>query len=129
MKSLPLFSLNFRVITLLPKIQDAKQIQQYRPICVLNVSFKFFMKVGTNRLKRVADTVVSPSQTAFMPGRNIMKGMVILHETIHELHTRKRDDVIFKIDIEKTYDKVKWYFLQQALTMKRFSTKWCRWIE
>jgi hypothetical protein len=48
-----------------------------------------------------------------MSGRNIMEGVVILHETIHELHTRKQDDVIFKIDIEKVYDKVKWSFLQQ----------------
>jgi hypothetical protein len=86
---LPLFSLNFGVITLIPKIHEAKQIQQYKPICVLNVSFKIFTKVGTNRLKRVADTLVSPSQTAFMPGRNIMEGVVILHETIHELDTRK----------------------------------------
>jgi hypothetical protein len=104
---LPLFSLNFEVITLLPKIQEAKQIQQYRPICVLNASFKIFMKVGANRLKRVADTVVSPFQTAFMSDRNIMEGVIILHETIHKLHTRKRDGVIFKIDFEKAYDKVK----------------------
>jgi hypothetical protein len=86
---LPLFSLNFEVITLLPKIQEAKQIQQYRPICILNASFKIFMKVGANRLKRVADTVVSPFQTAFMSDRNIMEGVIILHETIHKLHTRK----------------------------------------
>ena len=64
-----------------------------------------------------------------MPGRNIMEGMVILHETIHELHTRKQDGVIFKIDFEKAYDKVTWSFLQQTLRMKRFSSKWCRWIE
>jgi hypothetical protein len=36
----------------------------------------------------VAKIVVSQNQTAFMPGRNIMEGVVILHETIHELHTK-----------------------------------------
>ena len=56
----------------------------------LNVSFKIFTKVGTNMLNKIAQTVVSPTQTAFMPGRNIMEGVVILHETIHELHTKKR---------------------------------------
>lgn len=126
---LPLFSLNFGVVTLLPKIDDARQIQQYRPICVLNVSFKIFTKVGTNRLNNVAQTVVSPNQTAFIPGRNIMEGVVILHETIHELHTKKRNGIVFKIDFEKAYDKVKWSFLQQTLRMKGFSPKWCRWVE
>ena len=58
-----------------------------------------------------------------------MEGVVILHETIHELHTKKLDGVVFKIDFEKAYDKVKWSFLQQTLRMKGFSPKWCKWIE
>ena len=128
-ETLDLYSLNFGIITLIPKIQNAIKIQQYRPICVLNVSFKIFTKVGTNRLNMVVKTVVSTTQNAFMPGRNIMEGVVILHETIHELHTKKQDGVIFKIDFEKAYDKVKWSFLQQTLRMKGFSPKWCRWVE
>jgi mannosylglycoprotein endo-beta-mannosidase len=127
--NLDLFSLNFGIITLIPKIENATKIQQYIPICVLNVSFKIFTKVGTNRLNKVAKTVVSPTQTALMPGRNIMEGVVILHETIHELHTKKANGFIFKIDFEKAYDKVKWSFLQQTLRMKGFSPKWCRWIQ
>ena len=58
-EDLNLYSLNFGIITLIPKIQDATKIQQYRPICVLNVSFKFFTKVATNRLNKVAKIVVS----------------------------------------------------------------------
>ena len=44
--------------------------------------------------------MISPTQTAFLPGRNIMEGVVILHETIHEMHRKKQDGVIFKIDFE-----------------------------
>lgn len=47
---LQLYKLNFGIITLLPKKEDVIQIQQYRPICLLNVSFKIFTKVGTNRI-------------------------------------------------------------------------------
>ena len=82
---LPLYKLNFRVITLLPKKENAVQIQQYRPICLLNVSFKNFTKVATNRITDLAHKVVRPSQTAFMPGRHILEGVVVLHETIHEM--------------------------------------------
>ena len=52
--TLPLNSLNFGTIILLPKKKDAKVIQQYRPICLLNVSFKIFTKVATNRLSTIA---------------------------------------------------------------------------
>jgi len=72
----------------------------------------------------IAQSVVRPTQNAFMPGRNILEGVVILHETIHELHKKKLDGVVFKVDFEKAYDKVKWPFLQQALWMKGFTAEW-----
>ncbi|XP_062188905.1 uncharacterized protein LOC133892218 [Phragmites australis] len=127
--SLPLFSLNFGIITLLPKQKEATQIQQFRPICLLNVSFKIFTKVLTNRIALVAQKVIQPSQSVFMKGRNILEGVVILHETIHEMHRKKLDGVILKLDFEKAYDKVKWSFLQQTLRMKGFSPRWCKWID
>jgi len=48
---LPLFNLNFGTITLIPKQKEVKQIQQYRPIYMLNISFKIFTKVLANRLQ------------------------------------------------------------------------------
>ena len=55
---LELFRLNFGEIVLLPKVLEAERIQQYRPICLLNVSFQIFTKVATTRLYSVADHVV-----------------------------------------------------------------------
>jgi mannosylglycoprotein endo-beta-mannosidase len=108
---LELFRLNFGEIILLPKVNEAERIQQYRPICLLNVSFKIFTKVASIRLNTVVEHVVHPSQNAFMQGRNILDGVAILHETVHELHSKKLNGVILKIDFEKAYDKVKWSFL------------------
>ena len=102
---LELFRLNFGEIILLPKVNEAVRIQQFRPICLLNVSFKIFTKVATIRLNTVADHVVRPSQTAFMQGRNILDGVTVLHETVNELHRKKLNGVILKIDFEKAYDK------------------------
>jgi ATP-dependent RNA circularization protein (DNA/RNA ligase family) len=39
-----------------------------------------------------------------------MEGAVILHETLRELHTKNKDGVIFKMDFERAYDKVKLEF-------------------
>jgi hypothetical protein len=100
---LELFRLNFGEIILLPKVNEAERIQQYRPICLLNVSFRIFTKVATIRLNTVADHVVRPSQTAFMQGRNILDGVVVLHEAVHELHSKKLNGVILKLDIEKGF--------------------------
>jgi hypothetical protein len=58
-----------------------------------------------------------------------MEGVVILHETLHELHQKKQSTVILKIDFEMAYDKVKWSFIKQTLVMKGFSHTLCKWIE
>jgi hypothetical protein len=76
---------------------------------MLNVCFKIFTKVIANRLSLVASKVIRPSQTAFLSGRNILEGVVVLHDTVHELRN--------------------WDFLQQVLRMKGFFGKWCQWIE
>jgi hypothetical protein len=52
---------------------------------------------------------------AFIPGRNIMEGVVLLYETIHEIHRKMMSGVILKLNFEKAYDKVNWKFLQQTL--------------
>ena len=73
--------------------------------------------------------MVQPTQSVFMPDRNILEGVVVLHETLHEIHSKKLDGVVFKVDFEKAYDNVKWPFFQQALRMKVFDEAWRRQVE
>jgi hypothetical protein len=121
--------LNYDIITLLPKISDAIKIQQFRPICLLNCLYKLITKVLTLRLEKVAGKLIHSNQTAFMKNRNIMSGIMVLHEIVHETKLRKQVGVILKLDFEKAYDKVKWKFLFECLSARGFSKKWCNWIE
>jgi hypothetical protein len=70
-----------------------------------DTNIKYFHLLANGRHRKMR--IFQPTQLAFIPGRNIMKGVIILHETIHELHRKKECTVILKIDFEKAYDKVK----------------------
>jgi hypothetical protein len=70
------------------------------------------------------ERTVEREQIAFLPVRYILEGLVILHETIHELKRKKQNGLILKLDFEKACDKVNWTFSQQVM-----SGKWCRWID
>jgi hypothetical protein len=87
--TLPVYSLNFGIITLLPKKCNASKKTRLSAHLLLNVSFNIITKVLTNRIGVVADKIINPSQTAFMPGRNILEGVIVLHKTIHEIHRKK----------------------------------------
>jgi hypothetical protein len=68
LKRLDLGMLNYGVITLVPKVTDANNGKQFRPICLLNKSLKLFTKLINDKLARVAKKVISPSQTSFIKG-------------------------------------------------------------
>jgi hypothetical protein len=86
---LNLSRLNYGMISLIPKIKEANTIKQYKPICLLNVDYKWFSKVFTMRLTPLADKLISKNQTTFITGRYILEGVIILHETLHELRVKK----------------------------------------
>jgi hypothetical protein len=37
----------------------------------------------------VADAIISKTPTTFLPGRNILEGVVVLHDTMHEMRRKK----------------------------------------
>jgi hypothetical protein len=63
---LDLFRLNFALLTLIPKVEDATDMKMFRPISLLNCSFKFFSKVLTLRLEKVSKRLVSKEQCVFI---------------------------------------------------------------
>lgn len=77
---------------------------------------------------QVAKEVIGPNQTGFVKGRNILEGVVILHEVIHELKSKDRMGLILKIDFEKAYDRVRWDFLEETMRGKGFPDKWIKWV-
>jgi len=120
--------LNYGVITLIPKVKNAMDVKQYRPICLLKVSFKIFTKLLLDRLEGIVDKLISNSQTTFIKGHYILDGAVILHETLHELSQKKLKGVVMKIGFEKAYDSINWNFVEGVLIRKGFSPKLTEWI-
>lgn len=125
---LDLSRLNYGILTLIPKVKGATNIRQFRPICLLNVVYKIVTKTLTLRLNKIIDKLISPNQTAFIPGRYILDGVVVIHEVMHEIVRQKQSGIILKLDFEKAYDKVSWHFLQEVMHRKRFCERWTDWV-
>jgi Reverse transcriptase (RNA-dependent DNA polymerase) len=47
----------------------------------------------------------------------------------HQVKNSKTKGVIFKIDFEKVFDRVNWFFLIETLQGRGFRSKWIRWIQ
>ena len=120
--------LNFAMITLLPKEPDARTLKKYRPISLLNCSFKIFGKLLNNRLIKFANWLIASNQTTFIKGRYILESVAAAHEIIHEVHRKREVGIVLKLDYEKAYDRVSWSFLEEMLKSRGFGVKWRGWI-
>jgi hypothetical protein len=98
-------------------------MRKFRPTSLLNCSFKIFTKVLTNRFARILDRLISYQQSTFIKGRFILESVVTAHEIIHEVHMRKGQGLVFKIDYEKAYDRVNLDFLYEILACRGFGPK------
>jgi len=120
--------LNYVMLTLIPKENNATDMKKFRPIALINCSFKIFSKALNNRLTRIIDRLISPNQTAFIKGRFTLESVVAAHEINYELARKKEPGIILKLDYEKVYDRVNWDFLIEVLKMRGFSDNWISWI-
>jgi hypothetical protein len=126
--ALDLFRLNFAMLSLIPKVENATEMKFFRPISLLNCSFKIFSKVLTIRLEKVFQRLVAKEQSAFIRGRYILESVVITHEVLHSIHKAKTPGVILKLDYDRAYDRVDLDFLFEALELRGFGCKWINWI-
>lgn len=77
--------------------------------------YKIIAKVMSNRLKKSIGKLVSKFQTAFVPGRPIQDGIVVLNELVDMAGRNKRRCIILKFDFKKAYNNVNWNFLLYIL--------------
>lgn len=105
------------LVVLIPKVDNPKHFRDFRPINLCNVLYKLISKVLVNRMKPLLNPSVSPLQNSFIPGRGTSDNGIILQKVIHSFskNKKKKGDVLFKFDLDKTYDKVECSFLKQVL--------------
>ncbi|GKB28623.1 putative RNA-directed DNA polymerase, eukaryota, reverse transcriptase zinc-binding domain protein [Tanacetum coccineum] len=73
---------NSSFFTLIPKVNNPTLITDFRPISLIGIHYKIIAKILANRLSKVIDKIVSKEQSAFIVGRQILDGPVILSEII-----------------------------------------------
>ncbi|GJZ92047.1 RNA-directed DNA polymerase, eukaryota [Tanacetum coccineum] len=71
------------------------------PGCV----YKVISKILANRLAKVIAFVISPNQSAFIAGRQILDGCLIANEIIRIASIEDLKLLLFKVDFEKAFDK------------------------
>jgi hypothetical protein len=106
---------------------EPEKVTELRPISLCNVIYKVVSKVLSRRLRDVLPDIITPNQSAFVPGRLISDNILIAYEITHYLLSKREGDVGFaalKLDMSKAYDRVEWKFLRDMMLKMGFAKPW-----
>ncbi|GKC17935.1 cysteine-rich receptor-like protein kinase [Tanacetum coccineum] len=74
---------NASFIVLAPKKKDPLVLNDYRPISLIGCTYKVILKILASRLAKVMHKLISPNQTAFLAGWQILDGSLIANEIVN----------------------------------------------
>ncbi|GBG72440.1 hypothetical protein CBR_g12016 [Chara braunii] len=116
------------VISLLFKKGDKAEVRNWRPISLLNVSYKILAKTLARRLGHHLPSLVEKDQGAFVRRRSIFNNIVTVVEVLKVVQAEDLNTAILLIDLEKAYDKVGWTFVMTTLRHMGFGEGFCKWV-
>ncbi|KAL2235453.1 UNVERIFIED_CONTAM: putative mitochondrial protein [Sesamum indicum] len=121
---------NSTILALIPKVHTPMSVNDFRPISCCNVLYKIIAKLLVQKISVLLDKIVSPCQTAFIPGRSIGDNIMLAQELFSRYNQmRLPPRCALKVDIRKAYDTVEWDFLLAVLQLFGFPPTFTRWIE
>ena len=109
------------VITCIPKgNKDKCYLKNWRPISLLNVSYKIASASIANRLKGLLANLINEDQTGFISNRYIGENTRLIYDIM--FYTEKYDvpGLLLLIDFEKAFDSISWAFISKVLDLFNF---------
>lgn len=120
--------LNETLISLIPKCQNPESLSNYKPISLCNSVYKIVSKIIVGRIRPHLGKLISPVQTAFVPGCRGTDNVLLAQELFYALD-RKKGKIGYmavKLDLEKAYDGLEWSFIHIVLQAFHFPLKLLR---
>nr|GEX19681.1 RNA-directed DNA polymerase, eukaryota [Tanacetum cinerariifolium] len=94
-----------------------------------NASFiTLIPKLLANRLAKIIEDIVDPVQLAFVKGRQILDGPMVVNEVIDWYNKKNKKCMLFKIDFDKAFDSVGRGYLFKVMEYMGFNETWIQWI-
>jgi hypothetical protein len=122
----PSFSKTF--LFLIPKKKDPSSFEAFLPISYCNLIYKLIAKIIVTCLKPIFRGFNLDEQFGFLNGRQIHEAVSIAQEVLHSFKSDKVSRFLVKLDLNKSYDKVRWIYMTLALIEMGLNLQIVDWI-
>ena len=95
---------------------------------MLNVDYKIFAKILSDRLLKLVDDLIGKDQTGFIPGRYMKQNIHHVLNLMDFVKKRKANAAFIFLDAEKAFDNVSWLFLKEVIKKFNLGSRFSLWI-
>jgi hypothetical protein len=120
--------INTSLLVLIPKVQGADSLRDFRPISLIHSVVNFFAKILATRLTPKLEDLIDPCQSAFVKRRCIQENYSHVQNTARFFHKTKKSSILLKLDLAKAFDSVSRTYLLDMLRARGFGERWIEWI-
>lgn len=118
------------IISILPKGDKSRNlIKNWRPISLLNVTYKLISSCIANRLKSTLDYLIHENQRGFIAGRFIGENTRIIYDVLQITKEKNIPGALLLIDFEKAFDSVSWKFIFKTLQFFNFGHEFIKYVK
>ena len=118
------------VITILPKADKPREyLKDWRPISLLNVSYKILSGVLSGRMKSVLPKLINEDQKGFISGRFISDNTRVIYDILQRTKEKNIPGMLLLVDFEKAFDSISWNFMYKCLHFFGFGQQFIKWIK
>ena len=111
------------------KVTGVPQVDELRPITLLNCDYKLLTKLFVLRMIPIMIFIIKSGQLCSVGGRNILFGVSNILSCIQYIKQKKLGASLISLDFFKAYDRVLIDFLILVMKEMNFSDKFCNWIK
>ena len=117
------------VITCIPKgDKDRKLLKNWRPILLLNSSYKLASTCIANRIKPIIPHIIKSQQKGFIQCRNIADCTREIYDFLYECEEGEVPGLLLLIHFQKAFDSIAWDFVHLALKEFEFPQTIVDWV-
>ena len=99
-----------------------EDLDDYRPITLLNTMLKILARVSTNRLQLVISDLIGPGQNYAVKGRLIQDNLHLIREVLEGIEDDS-ESTLLSLDQFKAFDRVDHQFLVTVLETAGFKSE------
>ena len=107
---------------------DARSLNNWRPISLLNIDYKIATRVLATRIRQVLPSLIGPDQTGFMKGRFIGENIRLMEDTIRQCEKCNIPGVVLSLDFKKAFDCIDRKYIMRVLEYMNFGPSLRKWI-